>query len=75
LKRDCQNKNAKGNVVSGAFSEVIHDVIWVDHFHCRGLEDYIKRKSIKIKNTRPTIEVIKENYLVHNEAATQKLQF
>jgi hypothetical protein len=68
-----KSKNVKGQIVDSPFSIPIHEKIWIDHFHCRGLDDYVKRKSIKINNTCPTIEQIIESYNHHNLLAINKL--
>jgi len=66
--------NVNGQISRGAFAlEPVHEKIWIDHFHCRGLDDYIKRKSIKINNRCPSIERITESYTHHTSLATKKL--
>ena len=67
------SKNVNGEVVYGSLSETIQEKIWIDHFHCRGLDDYIKRKSIKINNRCQTVQQITESYIYHNSIATNKL--
>ena len=73
LESGKQSKNVYGEVVNGSFSRPIHEKIWIDHFHCRGFENYLRRKSIKVNGVCDTVENITGTYYYHTNLAIKKL--
>jgi hypothetical protein len=73
LESGKQSKNVYGEIVNGPFSRPIHEKIWIDHFHCRGFEDYLRRKSIKVAGVCATVEQITSHYHKHSSSAIRKL--
>ena len=80
LKPGKVNKNVKGEVVPHAFSKPDHTKIWVDHYHLRGLDDYLLRKWTGLENnahlllTKRTEQNVLDTYYYHRNLATQKIK-
>jgi hypothetical protein len=74
------NKNVRGEEVYGAFSKPDHTKIWIDHYHLRGLDDYLMRKWVGLENnahllqTKRTKQNVLDTYYQHRNLATQKLK-
>ena len=74
------NKNVKGEVVTHAFSKPDHTKIWIDHYHLRGLDDYLLRKWVGLENnahllqTERTEQNVLDTYYYHRNLATQKIK-
>lgn len=73
LKENKTLVNVNKETVIGFLSTPIHKKLWIDHYHCRGIENYIKRKSIILPNQNLTIDEINKRYYYHNNLATKKL--
>jgi len=70
LKQGKYNRNIKGDIIPNYFSTADWSKIWIDHYHVRGLENYIYRKSLNSQYNNK--EKIIEAYYRHNNFATQK---
>lgn len=68
------NRSVKGQIIANAFCEPSHEIIWIDHYHLRGYDDYIKRQTrwIHLIGEKPLDAVI-ESYHLHRSICTEKL--
>jgi hypothetical protein len=68
------NRSVKGEIIDNAFCEPSHDTIWLDHYHMRGYEDYVKRQTrwIHILGQK-SVQAVTDTYNLHKSGCTEKL--
>jgi hypothetical protein len=68
------NMSIKGERIANAFCNPSHDTIWLDHYHLRGYDEYIKRQTrwIHILGERSADFAI-ESYNRHKSICTEKI--
>lgn len=74
LKDNKFNRNVLGEIIPNYFSTTNWTNIWIDHYHVRGLENYIYRKTMGLDEKYYDIQNITGAYHYHNDNATQKVK-
>jgi hypothetical protein len=75
FKKGKVNKDVKGNIVASAWTkEPYWETIWIDHYHLRGFDNYMMRKSMWVDQLGiPNEKNIIKSYEIHKSLITEKL--